>query len=286
MAVSERALLASPIVSAAGRVIASPFQFTTTGEDRLQLIVVNSVVGVVVQLRGRFLDAAGTISASAWTHTPTSDRTATVVELPIAPGAILNLQCYASGGAPQPGQCFVIVQLIRGSGNGQTILGTILQGSITSALALGFPGSPLVSSTDGEPAVRTIIGTLPAAGADILETVPTAARWELMSVQAPLIIGGAGVASPTVFTLDDGANVFARSQTTNAGGAGTTNFVSYSQGVQQHTAGVPGGIFVAGPIAGNRLPPGSRFRLHTDVNPAQVVWATPIYNVREWLELR
>lgn len=280
----ERAIIATPISSAAGRVIASPFQFYTTGEESLRLVTLNSAAGVVLTISGRFLSPSGDILVSRWTHTPNTDRTAKGEVFPLAPGAILNIEIFASTGVPKFGQCYVILALARGDLPALTLFGRLLQGYVTPFGALSYPGSPIASATDGEPPPRTIVGTLPAAGNDVVETVPTGARWELLSVHSTLTMGAAGLASPVAFTLDDGTNTFSRSGTGNAGGATTINPVCFAVGVQQQTVAVAGGVFLGAPITNNRLLAGHRFRLHTDVNPAQVTWAAPVYNVREWLE--
>src|SRR5439155_18890058 len=123
-------------------------------------------------------------------------------------GAILNLTVFASAGAPLMGQTYVIVQLIKGLTGATIVLGTLLGGYLTATQALGWPGSPIISSTDGEGCTRLIVGTTPAAEANILETVPTGARWELLSLEASYVQGAGGVATPISFTLDDGANQF------------------------------------------------------------------------------
>jgi hypothetical protein len=81
------------------------------------------------------------------------------------------------------GQVFVIVQIVRGFSGATEVLGTLLQGYVTTTQGLGWPGSPIVSSTEGEPAIRFIRGTTPAPGSAFTETVPTGARWELLAIK-------------------------------------------------------------------------------------------------------
>src|SRR5213592_1900599 len=173
----ERVFVAQPLASAGGRIIASPFQFYVTGEDHLRVISVNSLAGVRLKLQGRFIDTSGKLDAFSYDHIPTSDRTATTTMHQLGVGAVLNLTVFASTGAPVSGQTFVIVQLTRGLGAAAIVLGTLLQGYVTSAQHLGWPGSPIVTSTAGEPLIRKIVGTTPGAGNNINETVPTGARW-------------------------------------------------------------------------------------------------------------
>ena len=180
---SERVFAPTPLVGAGGRIITAPFQFVTTGEDSLRVTVVNSAANVRVAIQGRRLDADGIVLPLAYVVVPTADRISTTRIFPLGVGAVVNLAVWASSGAPQPGQTFVVVQIVRGSTGGVELLGTLLQGYVTSTQGLGWPGSPIISSTDGEPALRTIAGTQPAAGAPITETVPTGARWELLAIR-------------------------------------------------------------------------------------------------------
>ena len=181
---TERPFLALPAASAGGRVIASPFQFVTTGEDALRLVSVNARPGVRLKIQARRYNTAGGIDANAWDHIPNDDRTPRSDDYPIGVGALLNLTVFASSGTPLVGQTFVIVQLVRGVGAAAIVLGTMLQGYVTSTQGLGWPGSPITSSTDAEPCVRAIQGTQPAPGVEISETVPTGARTRRTTARA------------------------------------------------------------------------------------------------------
>lgn len=205
---TERAFFAQPVPGAGGRVIASPFQFVTTGEDSLRITSVNSLVGVRVKVQARRLDSGGDIKASAWDHTPASDRTAVMTDIELGSGALLNLTVFASAGAPRVGQTFVIVQLIRGTGAVAIVLGTLLQGYITSTQGLGWPGSPIQSSIEAGGCVRVLTGTVPGVGLDCVETVPTGARWELLNMFSQIatsVAGGTRV--PYFFTISGGQYV-------------------------------------------------------------------------------
>jgi hypothetical protein len=178
--VPEEVFAASPISAAGGKVIASPFQFYTTGEDNLRIVSVNSLVGVSLKIQGRLVDSRGVIGAAAWDHTPNTDRSVKSNDYPLGIGAVLNLTVFANAGSPQIGQTFVIVQLVRGLGAAAIVLGTLLQGYVTSSQGLGWPGSPIQSSVESGGYIRTIVGTVPALGVNLLETVPTNARWQLL----------------------------------------------------------------------------------------------------------
>ena len=174
---------------ASGRVTPATFPFYTTGEDDLRIVSWNSAPGVQLSIHARTIDQRGVVSPDSWDHTPNTDRSAKTTDITLSGSTILNLTVFARAGAPLMGQTFVSVQLVRGMGAAAIVLGTLLQGYVTNQQALAWPGSPLQQSTDGSGAVRTIAGTIPAAGGEILETVPTGARWELMSFNCGLTPG-------------------------------------------------------------------------------------------------
>lgn len=273
-----------PGILSRAKVVISPYPFGLSDDDNIRITSVNAVAGVAVEIHYRLLTKEGEVKAGRFQHTPNSNRTAKTQDFNMAGGFVTNLTVFATAGAPLIGQTFVIVQLIRGFGSVAIVLGTMLQGYVTTTQALGWPGSAIISSTDGEPVVRTIIGTTPAVGVDIAETVPTGARWELLTVRAPLTLGAGGIASPVRLQIDDGTNVYAEGWTPNAGGASTVSPVTFSQNVQQQTSVVLGGTSVVGPLTGNRMLAGHRFTIHTAVNPTAVQWSPPVYNVREWQE--
>jgi hypothetical protein len=98
----------------------------------------------------------------------------------LAAGFVLDLTVRVDGRAAH-GQTYVILELVRGLDGPLTLVGTFASGYVTASQGVGWPGSPIISSTDGEPAVRYVQGTDPRP-AEITETVPTGARWEVMTL--------------------------------------------------------------------------------------------------------
>lgn len=270
---------------ASGRVTPASFPFYTTGEDNLRVTTYNSAAGVSLKITGRLLDAAGRATSDIWTHTPNTDRSAKSTDITLSGSTLLNLTVFAGAGTPNVGQTFVIVKLIRGIGAGAIVLGTILQGYVTIDQALGFPGSALQQSSDGPGAVRTIAGTVPAAGAEVAETVPTGARWELLLFtarfvpQAPLGINRmpmlyAQLAGLTLFFVPIG-------RTVDAPNALSCNWSS-GLGLQANNVAVYAatGLPVSIPLLG-----GTILATLTDGLQAADTYTVVNYTVREWLEV-
>jgi hypothetical protein len=158
-----------------------PWIFTFFGEDVLEVTSWNSASGVRLRISGRVHRAPGEIVPFSATHTPNTDRTAltTIITMPL--GELLNAIVWAEAGSPQAGQTFVRIAVRRGAGAAFERLGVIIQGQVTANTARAFPGSAVQSPLELEPYLRFIVGTTPAVGAPLGETVPTGVRWEIMN---------------------------------------------------------------------------------------------------------
>lgn len=285
---AEQAFLAEPIPSAGGKVIASPFQFYTTGEDRLRIVSANSLTGVTIAIHSRFLGLDGTILANAWTHTPNADRTLVTTDFELGAGAILNLTVFAGAGSPKIGQTFVIVQLVRGVGTAAIVLGTLLQGYVTGTQQLAWPGSPIQDSISGGGYIRSIVGTKPAKNASVTESVPTGARWELLAVRCEFDPDATDTQRDLVLQMTApgiGSVAFlVNGQTAVADDTG--DVFSWAQGAQNTKTTV--GQFIGSGAAPMRyvLQAGDNFTIfRTNAGPNDQFQA-PIYTVREWLEVQ
>jgi hypothetical protein len=281
---SERAFVAPLVSSAGGRVIASPFQFWTTGEDNLRVLSVNAAAGVVLTIQGRFIDNAGVIRASKWDHTPLTTRTARTSDYTLGVGAVLNLTVFASSGSPLIGQTYVVVQLVRGTGTAAIVLGTLLAGYVTAKQALAFPGSPIVNSIADGGVFRRITGSTPAAGAEIAEAVPTGARWMLISMVATLVTDATAInRTPNLFFNAGGLDYFGSGQSTPVAGSSSSPFW-WSIGMALETkVGLIGSV--AGILGENRMLAGFTFLTRTsNIQPGDQ-WSAPSYLVQEWLEV-
>lgn len=282
--IPEEILVPSPPAPVRGELAPSPYNFEFTGEDALRLTVHNSVAGVVVAVHYRMRDRANRLIANAATLIPTSDRAATVTEFPIGEGYLLNVTAFASSGAPQRGQTFVRLQVIRGRGAAAVVLGTIVQGYVTRSQDRAWPGSPIEGSTDGDGVMRALFGTNPAAGVEVLETVPAGARWELISMALGLATSGT-VANrrPELYASYSGQILWS-SVAPGTIPASSINRFYWAQGMPLETVFVVDAC-TAGLPARAQLPAGAELRTNTFNLDAADNYQTPSYVVREWLEV-
>lgn len=284
MATPFERVLPAAVPGAGGRIIATPFQFLSTGEDDLLIEAWNSASGVTVGVDGRWIQQGRNIDAFAHRLICASDRTRTAIAVKLGVGYVLNLTVYAASGAPRVGQTFVRVSLIRGLGAAAIVLGTLLQGYVTARQGLGWPGSPIESSIEGGGYVRTISGTQPGAGADFSETVPTGARWELLRVYNFLVAAVGGVNRAVYLEPIGNANLTAATMPAATQAAATTGNYTWGQNLPT-LADAANAFYQSSVPAVCILNAADSFRAATFNLAAGDQWNIPRYVVREWLEV-
>lgn len=275
---------ALPGILKRGRVIVSPYPFGLSDDDNMRVTCVNTVANLTVNIHTRRVNRDQSVTADTPSFSPPSDRTVVTFDIPLAGGYVTNLSCFATGAPILKGQCFVIVQMIRGLNVSATLLGTLLAGYITATQPVGWPGSPIESSTDGEPVVRTIVGTTPAAGAEWTETVPTGARWELIALHQHFQTSA--TASNRVPNLEfrAGANKLWSTALDTAQAASRASDYYFSQNLPFQARA--SGQLLDVPLASQvRLLAGQVFGSNTDVLQVGDQYSAPIYTVREWQEV-
>ena len=281
---TERAFPATPLIFGGGRILPSPSSYYLTGEDRLRVVSACSVGGVNLKIQWRLVNANGEIIANSVDHAPNSDRSTQTQDYELGGGELLNVTVFAGSGSPSIGQCFVMVQLVRGIGAAAIVLGTLLAGYVTSVQALGFPGSPIQSSLDGPGCVRFIIGTDPAASTEISETVPPGARWELEQITAILVCSAAGGARlPQIFYLLGGA-AFGAFVGQYASNPSETSIYTWGKGMNNTGFAVIERSNAALPTD-STLGAGMKIATSTIALAVGDNWSAPQYTVREWLEV-
>ena len=280
----ERAFFSQPIAYAGGRVIASPFQFATSGEDNLRIVSQNAAANVRIAVQGRRLNAAGEIVTFAFVHTPNTDRTVKTTVESLGVGALLNVAVFIDNGSPTYGQVFVMIQIVRGFSGPLVLLGTLLAGVVTTTQSLGWPGSPISSAIDLLGYPRSVTGSTPAAGVEWSETVPTGARWVLERCSAILTTSATPNSRYVRFqvrsvTGDVQLSVHAQASQ----GAGIVGTYSWGDGVSGHSIAVAAQHDVSLPVP-LLLTAGQMFGTSTLNFAADDQWSAPAYSATETLE--
>lgn len=275
--------VAAEQIGSKGRPLVEPGSLFVDGNYALQISSWNSLAGVSLELRSRFLNTDGTITDTDAVHTPNSNRTKATSLVPLSVGFPLNVMLFASAGSPLIGQTFVQVQIVRGFSGALLPVATILQGYVTAAQAVAWPGTPIQSSIEGGGYVRTIIGATPSAATDITETVPTGARWELVSLRYTLTTSAVAGNRGQLLYFGLAGVPYAYSISTALFGPSLLVGFGYGQG---QPVGVDGFTQVYNaplPIA-NRLLGGMTITSVTNQIKAGDQLSAPFYVVNEWLE--
>lgn len=253
-----------------------------TGEESLRVRSFNAAAGVVLQLEGRMLAPTGEIVPIAAPMPTTADRVAQLATHAIGAGWIQHIQVRAAAGTPRVGQCFVVVEIVRGQTGAFQSLGVLLQGYVTDTAPLAWPGTPLRPSAEGPGVIRSIAGTNPGVGAEISETVPPNARWRLRSIVTVLATDATVANRETVLLLDDGAAIYAAIPTGVNQAASLSRTITFAQGVDRFALATA--AVIAAPAPDVVLMGGHRIRTSTANLQAGDDYAAPQLLVEEWIE--
>lgn len=255
-----------------------------TGEDALRVAAFNAAAGVTLRLAGRFLPVGEARPRPfASTFVPATDRTVSTLVQGLGEGWLLEASVIASAGSPLVGQTFVTLAIQRGLTTSALELSVLGQGYVTARQRVGTPGAWLQNSIDGGGAIRSITGSTPAAAAEISETVPTGARWELLAIRFRLVTD-ANVANRAVsLVLDDGTNLYFHSSMNVNQTAGVTWNYAFVQGFGNPAISQISALMAVIP-ANNRLGAGHRIRTSSTLLQAGDQFGIVQYLVREWIE--
>lgn len=252
-------------------------------DDFLRMSAWSSIAGVIVQYFGRILRPDGQVIPFAYLVAPPATRVGLASVQPLQEGFLLNLMVQVQAGVVEIGQVFAQVQLQRGSVTPAFIYALYALGYITTTQQLAWPTGTIQNSAMGPGVFRSFTGTTPAAGAEISQTVPTAARW-LLRGMAVSFTTSAAVANraPTVI-IDDGATILQQYQAAAVQAAGVTRslLVGATGVIPDATAAVIQ-IFSQPSIP---MLPGWRIRTSTTNIQAADAYGAPQFYVEELLDL-
>lgn len=189
-----------------------------------------------------------------------------------------------TGNNPQPAGSWQYAQVFVSRGFNPVASfqchGMLWEGYLNAQTFQGWPGSPSQRETDGAGTLRSVLGTLPGAGADISEVVPSNRRWTLLAFTAVLTTS-ATVANRIVDgVLDDGTNTYHQSAGLINQTASTVLrycFAPYLLGAGNLFGGQPLGMpqFM-------QLKSGYHIKTLTSALQAGDQWSAPEYLIQEW----
>lgn len=142
----------------------------------------------------------------------------------------------------------------------------------------------LYGKTDGPGLIRSITGATPSAGAEISETVPAGARWELLTFLATFTASAAAATRNPTLRMDDGALIYFTAGDINSLTAGQAFKYCWSTG-GAYSATAPRSTFAGAIPIGLRLAAGHRIRTLTATIDVGDQYSAIQYLVREWRDL-
>lgn len=254
-----------------------------SGEDDLRLVVLNALAGVTVRLSGRFLPLTGPVLPFVYDFVPTSDRTVNTKTCGLGEGWLLGATITCSAGAPGYGRCYAQLQVLRGDGAGAFVMETLAQGYVSSVARISWPANVLRSPVEDPGMIRSITGTDPVAGAEVSETVPAGARWELLAINVVLTTSAVAGNRIPQLQIDDGANLIVSVPSLLPHGPTVTSRHQWAEGLP-HTALIQAVATPSGLPLRLQLLAGYRIKTLTSAIDVGDNYAAPQYAVREWIE--
>jgi hypothetical protein len=247
--------------------------------DSFLIISTWSAVAGTLAVSLRMMMNDGTIKQMVWQPSTTSDRSKQTLTVPLTEGFLISLEAFTPG-AGNSNRTYVQLRLAQGSLANINILGVLCEGYVSNGFHLAWPPGVFLPQGDGNGALVSVTGTLPAAGAEISETVPANARWELISIVYTLTTSATVANRFTRFVADDGANIFTEVPQPTAQIASNTFTYNWFHGAL-NTAG--SNVSDAPMPLHLTLNPGFRWRTNTVALQAGDQYSAPQYLVREWI---
>jgi hypothetical protein len=170
--------------------VQAPFQWCDY-KDRLFVVSRGAVAGLDLLVTGRILRPSGEIEKVQLRLSPSSGGSFTVSYVDTGDGWLLNVVASTVTAAPLRGELFVTVGIVREGPRLGAESGVLFSGYLEAYSQLGWPPCNVASSLDGQGKLLSLTPTVPAAGADIVVTVPAHFRWRVLGLSFLLVTAAA-----------------------------------------------------------------------------------------------
>ena len=260
-----------------------PSQFYIDVNDQLCLQLNSSDALFGVLMNYRIMQPDGSVTQGQETRVVAAGNRATnTFFFNLPEGFLLSIQIGANTGTLRRGANFVRLLILRGTQSTGFFSSVLCQGYVDGESSLSWPIGRMEGSCDGQGLIRSISGTSPAAGAEISETVPTLARWLLLTFRFVLVTSVTVANRYPQLLIDDGVNPVMQIDGQRVIPASSTFGLNFGAGVpfRQSPGNVNDTLALPVPI---KLLPGWRIRTSTNLIQAGDQYSTPQYVVEEWV---
>ena len=271
-----------PGVDLATHAVSPPIEAYVTPDAQLHVALWSSVA-VTVVLSYRVLQPNGKVTVAQSRYTGTGTRSGIPFITYLTEGFLLGITAtVAPAQTSRRGQTYIAVLLATGDPASPVYGLTTFAGYLSNLTVLSWPPGSYESSFSGNGWVHTIVGTTPALGAEIAETVPTGAIWQLLSFRYTLTASAAVANRTSALVVTDGTNTL---QTYLPAAAETASQVTGYTWVPNAAAAAP---VVGNTIAGISpvvfLNPGATLNTYTANLQSGDQYSAPVYQIMEWLQ--
>lgn len=247
----------------------------------MQVLIWNSNASVTgVFILYRMLLPNGDVIDKEERRTLSADRSINVINLDVPTGWLISMVTAPLPVIARRGEFFLAV-IVRNNKDG-TNIGILLQGYGTNTENVSYPLTNNEASISGRGHTDTIVGTDPAVGVEISETVPTNALWLLKSIHFDLVTDATAINRFPAIIFDDGTDEFARIPVPAAIIASLTTHINASQGGQKQNA-VDNTISITLPV---NMYLAQGYVISTDTTNLQAGdnYSAPVFTIEEWIE--
>lgn len=165
----------------------------------------------------------------------------------------------------------------------ETRIAVLAAGYVTDERGLSFPNGKIESSVEGPGLIRSILGTDPAAGVEISETVPTNARWRLLAIRFTFVTDATAATRAVTLVMTHGASNEINAHNGGTQTASVTQNYNFANGYPLNTLGTSGMSLAVLPTR-LLLPQAGTITTVTTALQAGDNFSAPSLLVEEWIE--
>jgi len=211
-------------------------------------------------------------------HATNADRTRAVDTFAL-PDFPIFLQASPSTAPVRRGELYVRISLLLAGFS----VGRLSAGYLTDSKTITWPPGVHEDSTSGRGLLRVISGTNPAAGNEVIEIVPTNARWRLLSLGVGFVTDATVASRQVRLRITDGTQEIALVPATASQAESTTRSYWFVAGYP-NTPGLQSGVVYSFIPTDYFIPQGGTIETKTANLQAGDNYGTPILVVEEWIE--